>query len=83
MSVVIREGLAICRREPQCAYGLEGFNEGSAYRFQLMERDEPGRKGQRYLRLWHPAVHEAGHYPESYDCCRPEALSKFFREEPA
>ena len=78
MNVLIREGLAVCTREPRCDFGLEGFELDWTYRYQLMEKPS----GVRYLRMWHPAEEERDNPcsgGDCYDCCRPAALRRFFK----
>lgn len=61
------EGTAICHYEPQCRYGLEGYNEGDQYRFERW-RD---RKGI-YVKVFPTPEVNCG------ECVGPDVFLKFF-----
>jgi hypothetical protein len=70
---ITREGRCECHTEPlNGAGGLEGYNRGSVYRFQLCK----GPK-ERYYRVYHDHPLTP---PDYYETCGPMEFLSYFRE---
>lgn len=76
---VLAEGRALCIHEPRDgAYGLEGYNLGETYRYQLLQ----GTAG-RYVRVYPGTGSESQQwsaYPNYYETCGPDIFQRFFKE---
>ena len=70
-SVLIKEGLCTCQEEPRCRGGLEGYNMGEEYRYQLRAHCAPIKHGKEYVRVYHPE----GNY---YETCGTGDFKKYF-----
>lgn len=75
MANVLKEGKAVCTYAPMGNNGLEGYQEGLAYRFQYMDKD---KNGKPYYRVY-PSddSNGCGHY---YETCGPNTFHDYFKE---
>lgn len=59
-------GLCTCIREPRGEHGLEGFNIGDSYQYEVCEND----LGVVYYRIYHR--------PDYYETATPPSFRRFF-----
>ena len=67
---LVEEGKCVCKLEPNCDHGLEGYNSGETYRYQKM-KDSKGH----YFRVWHSETY--------YETCPPGTFKKYFEVQDA
>jgi hypothetical protein len=73
--VVIQEGVCKCYKEPLCKGGLEGYDLGDHYRFQLVR----GRKGPHY-RVYPGAIGSGWEGDTYYETCGGGLFREHFLE---
>ncbi len=72
-SKILTTGTAICIKEPRGEYGLEGYNKGDTYAFEVCH---PDKLGDKYVRVYHGSTEESDYY----ETCGPGEFKKFFKE---
>ncbi len=72
-SKILTTGTAICIKEPRGECGLEGYNKGDTYKFELCDKDKHGKK---YVRVFLPNYGNG----RAYETCGPGEFKKFFEE---
>lgn len=74
MMTILKAGVATCIKEPRGQHGLEGYNKGDIYHFQLCAFED----GEKYVRVY-PAF-DASWNQSYYETCGTGEFKKFFEE---